>query len=713
MNKEMFIKTCSMFLDCGFNVIPLHGATSKTCRSGMEGKAPLINWTPYQTQKATMKDVYEWSKLADDLNIGIVAGETSNLTIVDIDGEDGFKSLAELNLPETFSVKTSKGKHLYYRYNSNPSIRNSVRLLPGIDIRTQGGYVVAPYSTHKSGTVYAPINNELEIIDLPETIVDICIKSSESKESSAPKNLASVGEGSRNTTLTSLCGSLHCILKDRDLVLQNALSVNSSFSDPLDTKEVETIVNSVCGYQRSDTMHKLTDIGVVERFIDTYKDTICFNINSGNWMIYDGRAWRVHETDKKSFLCKDIIDKLIAIIRNIPKEAEIVGKNLSKDSKEYAEICESYDKFAKQCESAGKLKSIISIAASKLGCVSSDFDSNDHVFNCHNATLVLNKGKVSVNQHNRNDFLSKISPISYNKDAECPEWLKFINRIFNNDQELISYVQRAVGYTMCGSTSEQVFFTLFGSGANGKSVFLDTLQHIMGDYGQQSDFGTFLVKKSDTGARNDIARMVGARFICASESGVFKTIDDALIKDITGGKTISARFLHKEFFEFTPQMKIFLATNHKPNIHDDSNGMWRRVRLIPFNVTIPVEERDKNLYSKLLNEASGILNWCIKGFEDWSVNGLGTCKIVDSATSVYKLDMDIYGMFLTDCTILKESLCCKSSVVYETYVEWATSNGERVISHKLFSTKLTDKGFIKERRSDGFYWLGFNINSEY
>jgi putative DNA primase/helicase len=207
--------------------------------------------------------------------------------------------------------------------------------------------------------------------------------------------------------------------------------------------------------------------------------------------------------------------------------------------------------------------------------------------------------------------------------------------------------------------------------------------------------------------------MTGARFVSAAESGVFKTIDDALIKDITGGKKVRARFLHKEHFEFAPQMKIWLATNHKPNIHDDSNGMWRRVRLIPFTITIPPEEQDKKLYYKLLDEAPGILNWCLEGFKQWQENGLGRCRLVEEATEEYQEAMDVMGRFTYDCLKLGENFQVKSSALYDCFTEWCRKNGERPWQHTTFSIKFADKGYKKLRKKDGQYWQGVDLNLEF
>lgn len=700
MNRDDFLKRAIEFKTLGISIVPLAGWNSEKVDEKYRGKRPLVDWTPYQTRVATDKEIMEWSTLDTELNIGVVCGKISNLTIIDIDGEEGMQSLTTLNLPETYRVNTGKGVHYYFQYCNNPAVNNAVRILPGIDVRTEGGYVVSAYSKHKTGAVYTAHDPLLPVLPFPEHIMHIFEEKAAKKATETERfDPTKLVEGSRNSTLASISGSLFKVLADRDLVLENIKVINSKSPDPLDDKEVETIVNSICRYNIDAPKRKTTDIGVAERFMDVYKDTICFNVDSGNWMIFDGKRWVAHATDKRTYMCKEIVDKTIALIRNIPNEQP-----------EDSEFRESYEKFAHQCESAGHFKAIIGLLSQNMGRSGKVFDADSTLFNCANVTFDLKSKNYKA--HDRVDMLTKISPVIYNKEADCPIWKSFLDHIFNGNASLIKYMQRAVGYTMTGDTSEQVFFTLYGSGANGKSVFLDTLRYIMGDYGQQAEFSTFLAKQ-DNGARNDIARMVGARFVAASESGVFKTIDDALIKDITGGKQITARFLYKEPFEFTPQMKIFLATNHKPNIHDDSNGMWRRVKLIPFTVVIPKAEQDKNLYYKLLSEASGILNWCLEGYKMWAEAGLGNCSAVEEATEEYQENMDVIGRFVSENLVVGDTKQIKSSLLYDTFVEWCKRNGETAWKHTTFSLKMADKGYKKVKKSDSNYWLGIDNKSEF
>ena len=699
MRPNDFIEKAKVLLNKGFNVIPLCSGTDTSYPDKQRGKRPIVAWDKYKNETATEAELYAWAAMKDELNIGIVCGVTSNITVVDADTQEAVDMLEGMNLPDTLKVKTKKGYHYYYKYCANPVLSNAVRIVEGVDIRTQGGQVVAPGSQHVSGFIYSWFNEGTPIAEFPQALEDLFTASAQ-KTRENNKDVSNIAEGSRNSSLTSLAGSMKHLGMSYEVVLAATMSTNSGFSDPLPDSEVETIVRSICRYEANEKKYKCTELGVAERFIAKYDSVVRFNVNSGNWMIYDGIRWAEQSTDKRSLLCSTVTDKIIALIRSIPNE-------VPKES----EYRKAYEDFARSLESANKLKGLHGLIAGSVPANMEQFDKNPFILNLLNKTI--NLSTMEIKEHSPKDYLAKVMPVNYDASAQCSLWSQFVSTVFNNDTELISFIQRAVGYTLTGDTTEQVFFTLYGSGANGKSVFLDTLLHLFGAYGQQSTFSTFLSKAGDGGIRNDIAGMAGARFVSAAESGVFKTLDDALIKDITGGKSVKARFLHKEFFEFTPQMKLWLATNHKPNIYDDSNGMWRRVKLIPFNVTIANENQDKNLYYKLLKELPGILNWCLEGFKQWKTHGLGKCDSIDVATSDYKVTMDLLGQFIDEKVTLNNASTIKSSALYSSFSEWCKQNGENPWTNKTFSIKMCDKGYKKIRVTDGIVWQGLEIVSEY
>ena len=265
------------------------------------------------------------------------------------------------------------------------------------------------------------------------------------------------------------------------------------------------------------------------------------------------------------------------------------------------------------------------------------FDQPPWLLNVLNGTVDLHTG--ILHEHRREDLLTKLAPVVYDPDATCPRWEAFLMRIMGDNVELVAFLQRAAGYALTGDTREEVIFILYGTGANGKSTFLEVLRALLEDYARQADFTTFLARRSD-GVRNDVARLAGARFVTAVEAASGRRLDEALIKQLTGRDPVPARFLYQEYFEYYPEFKLFLATNHKPVIQGADEGIWRRIRLIPFAVTIPAAEQDRTLRATLRSELPGILNWAIQGCLAWQREGLGEAEAIQQATAAYRTEMD-------------------------------------------------------------------------
>ena len=278
--------------------------------------------------------------------------------------------------------------------------------------------------------------------------------------------------------------------------------------------------------------------------------------------------------------------------------------------------------------------------------------------------------------------------------------MSFLNRIMDKNANLIEFLKRAVGYSLTGDVSEQCLFIFFGSGANGKSTFLRTVNMLMGDYSQQTATETLLVKQKGA-IPNDIARLKGARFITASEAEAEQRLAESLIKQMTGGDIISARFLHQEWFDFEPTYKIFLGTNHKPVIKGTDYAIWRRIKLVPFEVTIPEQESDGNLLDKLQDELSAILTWAVQGCMEWQNSGLGIPQEVFAATDEYKNEMDIISDFINECCIESPNSRVLFKDLYQVYKNWCDENGEYPLKKNAFSRRIGEKGYSQCRVGKG------------
>ena len=300
-----------------------------------------------------------------------------------------------------------------------------------------------------------------------------------------------------------------------------------------------------------------------------------------------------------------------------------------------------------------------------------DFDKDKWLLACENNND-LKTGKPHSNLPE--NMLLRSTGITYKPQDDCLRWKQFLQEIFNHDQELIDYIQRAVGYTLTGDAKEQAFFLLYGSGANGKSTFLKVLEKLMGEYGIAASSSTFIEQKNE-GINNDVARMAGARFVKAIETKEFGRFNIERMKALTGGESITARFLYAENFDFTPIAKFWMATNHLPEVRDITNSFGRRQHEIPFEVIFPDADQDKELDEKLFSEISGILNWALEGCLLYRAQGLTRPAAVIKATEEYRAASDTLEQFLQERTESLLTAWTKASSLYKAYSEWCEKNG--------------------------------------
>ena len=377
---------------------------------------------------------------------------------------------------------------------------------------------------------------------------------------------------------------------------------------------------------------QLTDTGNASFFAKLHGKDVRYCHTSRKWLIWEGKRWAQDKTGEIYRKAKEAARKMLKMASNHPDD----------------EKREKLAKHALSTESEARLRAMINLARSEPGIpvTEVELDADPWLLNVLNGTLDLKTGELRP--HLREDLITKFSPVRYDPDATCPTWDAFLRYIMDGDEDLIRFLQKAIGYSLTGSTKEQVFFIFYGTGANGKSTFLITIHSLLGDYARQTPTETLLTKWGNK-IPNDVARLKGARFVNAAESESGKHLAEALVKQLTGGDKISARFLYGEFFEFDATFKIFFAVNHKPTIRGSDHAIWRRIRLIPFNATIPPEKQDKNFSEKLNAELPGILRWAVEGCLLWQSEGLGLPESVKAATADYRSEMDVISDFIEEC----------------------------------------------------------------
>ena len=444
------------------------------------------------------------------------------------------------------------------------------------------------------------------------------------------------------------------------------------------------------------------DTGNAERFLDIFGSLSKYSYVNKCWYFYNGKNW---EQDNIGAVRK-WIDQTIEIFKQEPVN---VPKGTSEDkTKDYLEAKEKHLKRSRN--NAGK-EAMMREIKHNVAVLPEEFDGEDMLFNAQNGYVDLASG--TLNNHDITKMFTRISNAEYTDKVDCPRWELFLEQIFDGDKELIHYIQKAVGYSLTASTKEQVMFILYGNGRNGKSVFLDIVSEIMGTYAKSMQADSLMVKKGGSGGHNeDIARLDGARMVTSSEPNEGVRLDEGLIKQLTGGDSVSASFKGGHVFDYKPKYKLWLATNHKPIIRGNDDGIWRRLPLIPFTVQIPLDKVDKNLTEKLRIELPGIFNWAVEGCLMWQREGLKPPAGIQQATMEYRKEMDVIGGFIEECCTTGPGYAIGATDLFKAYDKWAQDMNEHPFSQTQFGKKIADR--YEKKKSDGrMRYVGIDLKKEF
>jgi putative DNA primase/helicase len=447
--------------------------------------------------------------------------------------------------------------------------------------------------------------------------------------------------------------------------------------------------------QNNQTPTLATDLGNAECFVADHGEIVRYCQAKGKWLVWAGDRWHWDDTDHVVALAQKTVRKML---------------NEALQIDEY-EKHRAHATHAIRSEARGRIDAMVYLARPLLSVRPKRLDSDRLLFNVSNGTLDLRT--FELEPHAPSDLITKLSPVAYDPLATCPKWVGFLEDITGGNNELSEYLQRAVGYSMTGKTSEHALFMLYGAGCNGKTTFVEALRNVFGDYAKTADFSTFMQQKSSSGPRNDLAMLCGARLVTATESDDGNHLAESFVKQITGGDTVTARFLYGEHFEFDPQFKLWLSTNHKPTIRGTDDGIWRRIRLIPFTVRIPDDKIDRSLPEKLKAEAAGILAWAVEGLKEYSTRGLDEPNCIKNATAEYRQDEDAIGRFVESRCALVDSAREGARTLYSAFKTWASQNGESVIDEKQFAKAMAERGLESTRLAAGKFWDGISLMPEY
>lgn len=435
------------------------------------------------------------------------------------------------------------------------------------------------------------------------------------------------------------------------------------------------------------------DDGNALRLLERFGSELMFVPGAG-WHVWDGKRW------KRDYA--SAFQRAVATVRRIDSEAALHADKEHREAKL---------RWARTSQMRRQIKDMLSVAEmdAAVRFETTALDRDPWALNCQSGTIDLRTGQIR--DHSQADRITCIGSCEYDPDARYDVWERYLSRVFMEDADLMAFMQRAAGYAATGLTVEHALFFLYGNGSNGKTKMVETITHVLGDYAQQAPADT-LMQKNSGGIPNDIARMRGARLVAACESDDGARLAEALVKQLTGGDKVTARFMRQEYFTFMPTLKLWLSTNHRPQVRGTDNAIWRRIKLIPFNVTIPDEEQDKGLGDKLQSHATAILAWIVAGAKEYSEHGLGAPAAVTDATADYRKTEDALGEFLSECCVLGEQMTVMSKDLRVAYEEHCKEVGiSRPFSPKRVGAYLTEQGMVRERANKGIRWVGLGLRS--
>jgi putative DNA primase/helicase len=428
----------------------------------------------------------------------------------------------------------------------------------------------------------------------------------------------------------------------------------------------------------------VTDHELALRFVEQHVQHFRFVPEWRRWFHWNGSHWRQLETSEAAAAARQLLVKLV------PDQKDRKVRNT--------------------LQSARKLSSVMQMIRidPRIETATNVWDRHPQLLNTPAGTIDLVSGEMRPNDPA--DHLTQITAVAPAATADCLLFLKMLDRIFDGNQELIVYLQKTFGYCVCGETDEQEFWFGHGYGNNGKSLLMSTVAHCMGTYHRRTAVETFSLKPQEQHP-TAIADLRGARLVTATESKENRNWDEALLKEMTGEEVIKARFMHKDFFEVPVTWKIFVIGNHKPRLSNIGEAMLRRIRLVPFTVTIPAEERDRKLNVKLRAEAAGILRWMLDGHALYRKEGLQPPPIVVATTKAYVDDQDTIGQWLDECCVMETTAWTATSALIASYNGWAGTRGLFATWMNKFVEDLTIRGFVRHRHNDGNGFLGLRLKN--
>jgi putative DNA primase/helicase len=483
----------------------------------------------------------------------------------------------------------------------------------------------------------------------------------------------------------------------------------------LDDDELLTIASSASKYQPNPTTtdNHLTDMGNAVRFGDMHRGKVKYVHKWNKWLLWTGSHWSLDDRGQIHSLAKETV-------KTIYNEAA-----LSDDDNQRKAIAS----WAKSSESRQRIDAMLALAQSEpeIPITPTDLDTHHWYLNCKNGTINLKTGELLP--HDPKHLITKCIDVEYDPSAGCPMWKDFLEDIFAplpDRDAVIAYVKKAIGYSLTGITRQHILHVMYGIGRNGKSTFIRTIARLLGPYAAAMPPKLLMMRRNESHP-TELASLHGVRFGYTNESDENERFDEVKIKSLTGGDAISCRRMHEDFWQFNPTHHLWLASNYKPRVNGTDEGIWRRLRLLPFNVqfmsssevkyasaeipdNIPVA--DECLPEKLAEEMSGILAWCVQGCLLWEKKGLAPPKSVEVATKEYRTSEDVVSGFIEERCEIGATKKVSGGELYRSYKQWCQDNEVRMLNNNAFAeylTKRQDLGLTRKHLGRARMWVGIGL----
>ncbi|HIA01509.1 MAG TPA: hypothetical protein EYN66_06305 [Myxococcales bacterium] len=696
----------------GFSVLPwaFVGGTKK----------PMMKWKALQLEPLTPDQVNDWWQRNPDHNWGAITGSVSNVVVIDLDDSVALDWALD-NLPPTkWRVVTGRGEHWGYRH---PGGRVGNQAGIGglkIDLRGDGGWVAMPPSIHKNGHTYAwndrmPAPEDLPVFDpswLPTTeVAEVAVEEEDPVDRAGIRRAigwlvsrrpAIQGDGGDHLTYVTACKMVANFgLSEADAYV--ALSGwNKTCVPPWTDTELRQKIRNAFLYATQDKeevpnleLFEDNDIGNGERFAAQHGTYTRYCYEFKSWFVWDGRCWGEDKHGSAVQLAKQTA-------RFIAAEAGLCDSVDGRDAKM---------KWTVKSRSAASLRNMMAMAQSEgdIPVAAEEFDADIWLLNTESGIVDLRTGEIGP--HDSSRLCTKMTSCGVDASVRTPYFDRFMDQIFKGDKVLVRYVMQALGYSLTGSSREHLFFFAYGTGANGKGTLLNLAMDIMGEYSAATPEGMLMARMSDKHLA-ELVVLKGLRMAVGAETQEGRKLNEARMKNLTGGDPITADPKGGAYVTFNPTHTLWLLGNHKPDIAGTDNGVWRRTRLLPFDFQVPESDRDPELGDKLAAEKEGILAKMIMASVDWYENGFVDCPAVDDATAAYKDEEDSFGLFLDEKCVQHGQAVAKKTMVRQVYLEWAKVNSVKEMSAKGMVERLRRMGFSEKRMNNARHWIGLGIHTE-